>query len=343
MIRRPYFLALCSLLCLFGFMGATPSENASSLFDTEDVLHVRLKADFKAILNDRGEERDYHQAVISWNDSLDQQGELPIRVKVRGNFRRSATNCAFPPIRLNFDEGTEGTLFDGQNKLKLVTHCQSGKSYQQFILQEYLMYKIYNELTDYSFRVRLLKIVYEDESGRIKPIVRYGFLIEDEDAMASRNEAKAFEAEGIHPNETNKDIEVLLSLYEYMIGNTDWSIPGMHNVKLIRTEPSKPPIVVPYDFDWCGMINTPYAKPNPTLGIQSVRERLYRGFCASESQWDSTIARFNEKKAEIYSLYEQCPDLKPKVVKGSLRYLDDFYDIINSEKRKKRELASQCR
>ncbi|MEM6344564.1 MAG: hypothetical protein AAF927_11815 [Bacteroidota bacterium] len=338
-----YLLMISTALCLFGFKGGTPAENASTLFLEDDIIHVRLKADFKAILDDRGEERAYHQATISWNDSLGHQGELPLRVKVRGNFRRSKANCAFPPLRLNFDDGVEGTLFEGQNKLKLVTHCQSGASYQQFILQEYLMYKIYNELTDYSFRVRLLKVIYEDESGRLKPTVRYGFLIEDEDAVAARNGAKSFEGEGVHPNETNKEIEVLLSMYEFMIGNTDWSIPGMHNIKLIRTNPAEPPIAVPYDFDWCGIIATPYAKPNPSLGIESVRIRLYRGFCATDEQWAASIARFNEKKAEIYSLYNDCPDLKGKTRKRAINYLDDFYEIINSEKRMKRELLSQCR
>ncbi|MEL6845156.1 MAG: hypothetical protein AAFP02_18265, partial [Bacteroidota bacterium] len=171
----------------------------------------------------------------------------------------------------------------------------------------------------------------------------YGFLIEAENLMAARNGAKSFDMEGIHPDETNKEIEVLMGMYQFLIGNTDWSIPGLHNVKLLRTEPSEPPIAVPYDFDWCGLISTPYAKPNETLGIPSVRTRLYRGFCASDAQWQAGIDRFNAKKAEIYSLFETCPDLKPKIRKRALKYVDDFYEIINSEKRFKRELKIQCR
>ncbi|MEL7534240.1 MAG: hypothetical protein AAFN10_23245, partial [Bacteroidota bacterium] len=69
MIRMRYFFMLGTVLCLFGFRGGAPSENATSLFTEDDIIHVRLKADFKAILDDRGEERDYHQAIISWDDS----------------------------------------------------------------------------------------------------------------------------------------------------------------------------------------------------------------------------------------------------------------------------------
>ncbi|MEL6843371.1 MAG: hypothetical protein AAFP02_09160, partial [Bacteroidota bacterium] len=118
-------LPLLLLSLSWSFLSFAPSENAQ-LFGTDDILHVTLKSNFKDILNDRGDERDYHKAIISWDDSLGQKGSLPIRVKVRGNFRRNKNNCAFPPIRLNFDEGTEGTLFAGQNKVKLVTHCQGG-------------------------------------------------------------------------------------------------------------------------------------------------------------------------------------------------------------------------
>jgi hypothetical protein len=347
-MRQFRWASLLLLLSLGGLQTQslfTGHTEGKPLFQSESMLEVRIVADFKTLFKDRGEERDYHEGEFYWResgDSLEQQ--LPVKLRLRGNFRRKKENCGFPPIRLKFGkDDTKGTLFAGQKKLKLVTHCSNRSAYEQYNLEEYLAYKMYNELTDWSFRVRLLKISYEDAKGKKDPIQRYGFLIEDEDDMAERHGGVILEKQGISQRNIENKQEVLMSLFAYMIGNTDWSVSGQHNVKIIQRGLGDPYVAVPYDFDWCGMISTPYARPNPILGIESVRERVYRGVCQDRSLFDEAIQRFNAEKADIYRLFEQTEGMDPKVRKRALKYLDEFYEIINSENNLRNNVLNQCR
>ncbi|MEO0473440.1 MAG: hypothetical protein AAF206_27760 [Bacteroidota bacterium] len=314
------------------------------LFKDSSLVEVRILTDMKELLRDRGEERSYHPAQITY-EGLEEGKMLPVELKVRGNFRRSRANCAFPPIRLKFKkDSVKQTLFHGQKKLKLVTHCQNSASFEQFLVQEYLVYRMYNQLTDASFRVRMVKVSYEDVNGKGKPILKYGFLIEDEKDVAKRAGGDLVEVKNIHPRDCQPHNEVLVSLFAFMIGNTDWSIPNLHNVKMVQPlEVGKGPIAVPYDFDWSGIINAPYANPNPTLGLDDVTDRLYRGFKQSPDRFDTAFALFNEKKAAIYALYNNNPYLKASTQKKAIRYLDKFYEIINSEKTREKLIISQCR
>ena len=64
-----------------------------------------------------------------------------------------------PPLFVSFgDETARGTLFEGQTMLPLTTHCRDSSSYEQYVLKEYLAYRIYNLLTDKSLRVRLARV-----------------------------------------------------------------------------------------------------------------------------------------------------------------------------------------
>ena len=103
------------------------------------------------------------------------------------------------------------------------------------------------------------------------------------------------------------------------------------------------PYVIPYDFDYAGIVNTNYAVPDPQLGISSVRERVYRGVCIQEYQIKEEVKKFIEKKKEIYALYENSELLDKNNKRNSINYLDSFYDIIESENRLKRNILDACR
>ena len=171
------------------------ADNETLLFESDGVLEMELAADFSALLKDRGEQRSEHPATLSYTEPDGTPGELAIQLRTRGNFRLEARNCDFPPLRLNFKQGdAEHTVFAGQDKLKLVTHCRTGKTqFEQQMLQEFLAYRVYNQLTELSFRVRLARISYVDTAGKRKPSTRFAFLIEDEDRMAQRNIGVVFE------------------------------------------------------------------------------------------------------------------------------------------------------
>ncbi len=249
-----------------------------------------------------------------------------------------------PPLRLNFKKKqVKKTVFAGQDKLKLVTHCKNkADAYEQYTLQEYLIYKTYNLLTDISFRVRLVRITYAETERKRKPVTKYGFLIEDEDRLAERLGGRNLETGVIHQERTDKEQASLLAVFQYMMGNTDWSVPAHHNIKFVFHNPQTPPLSIPYDFDMAGLINTPYAKPDPRLGIRTVSERIFRGYCRTEEAFDAIFAQFNAQQEATYGLFRDFPYLKQKYQKRALKYLEEFYETINKPRLVKREFLAAC-
>ncbi|MEM7369307.1 MAG: hypothetical protein AAF587_11960 [Bacteroidota bacterium] len=346
----PFFLLLLPLSVCYGIpteedCSCSMDEKISDipLFHSEEVLELTFKTNLKQVMKDKKDERDYHPVELSYVDADGQQVSIEALTRVRGNFRRKM--CKLPPLRVKFDSTSViGTLFEGQDKLKLVTHCKlKGDLHEQLIMVEHLVYRTYRLLTEKSFRVRLAKITYEDLDGKYDPMTRFGFFIEAIDHVANRLGGEEIETSNLHPNRTEAETVDLLSVFEYMIGNTDWSIPGLHNIKIIAIEEQTEPIPVPYDFDWCGAINAPYAIPSESLDIPSVKIRLFRGFCKPKEDFEKVFAIFREKKDEIYSLYQGCPYLSEKKKSEVLKYFDEFYDIINDPRKLKNEIYAKCR
>lgn len=300
------------------------------LFTDEEVLKFTLSMNIREVLKDRGEEPGYHGAVITYQDKAGKTITEALKVRVRGNRRRDPTVCNFPPLLLNFKRSTvENTVFGKVNKLKLVTHCNN----EDYVLREYLVYKLYNVITDLSFRVRLCQISYVDSTGKRKPEIKYAFLIEDEDDMAARNTATIMPDELlIRMDATENRAMAKLALFQYMIGNTDWSVPYRHNILLLYLASLGKPVPVPFDFDYSGIVMTPYAKPPPELGISTVRQRLFRGYSIPEEALSELVPFFNNRKNAFYRLYTANPQLDSKYKKQTLKYLDAFYKTINDPK-----------
>ena len=319
------------------------AQDADLLFDHDDVLEVTLAMDMETVLNDVSEERKQHPATISYQKDKESIA-VPLKVKTRGNFRRNPENCSFPPIRFNFAKKTsKSTWFEGLDKVKLVTHCQTDKEvYEQYVVQEYLTYRTYNQLTDKSFKARLLKITYEDTAGRLDPITRLGFMIEDEELMAARNESELFDKEDPKHNKIHHDQTTLLYLFEYMIGNIDWNVGIHHNMKLIGRHSNAVMIPVPYDFDHASVVNTEYADDAPKIGTASIRYQLFRDFCRSEKELKPFFELFNNRKEAIYEIYNQNLELNEDQRKRTLRYYDRFYRVINDEAQVEKTFLRTC-
>jgi hypothetical protein len=276
---------------------------------------------------------------------------MGIQVQTRGNFRLERRNCDIPPLRLNVKkEPAEGTLFEGQDKLKLVGVCKAGQDYwEQYVLKEYLVYRTFNLLAALSFRVRPVQVTYVDTSGEDDTVSRFGFLIEHDSQMAARNGGRIHDWERgqLNPRLLEERQAVLVDIFQYMIGNTDWSGVEMHNMELFRY-PNGRPSTVPFDFDFSGMVDARYAVPDPVLGIRSVRTRLFRGFCPGDvnrrpAVYDEVFDLFREKRNAIYQLWREQEDLSEDTLKSSLEYLDDFYEILEDTARIEREIMRNCR
>lgn len=331
---------------------AEAAEQAESapLFATHDMLRVTLRTDIDWLRDERSDSTEV-EGTFTYIDSDGSSVELFVNSRTRGNFRRQKKNCNFPPLRLNFRTGeAEGTVFEGQDKLKLVTPCNDGRDdYQRYIFSEYLAYRTLNVVTDVSFRVRLLEITYEDVNGEYDTRTKYAFLIEDEEQMAARQRATLQDVTQFHPARTFGEYSVTAALFNYMIANTDWSPVYMHNVKVIRTEDARF-LTVPYDFDSSGIVNARYATVDPSLQdkIRRVRQRLFRGFCRPELTHPAATAPFGEKRAEIEALFTDFAALgfenfDEDDAKDTIEFLEDFWEVVDDPQRFERRILRECR
>jgi len=136
----------------------------------------------------------------------------------------------------------------------------------------------------------------------------------------------------------------LVSVFQYLIGNSDWSVWKRHNIAIFqRPEEPRPLLAVPYDYDFSGAVNAPYATPPPQLNIQSVRQRVYRGFCQPDSVLQGVLARFRAAKDSMYAAVRAVPDLPERDARNVLEYFDDFYKVLDNPGAVNREFVRSCR
>lgn len=314
------------------------------LFRDRDVpLRLTVTTELRKFVRMRERGRPPLGAQLEWRLGDDTAaGRAPIQVATRGNFRLKDRNCDFPPVRLLFTKDSlRKTLFAGQKRLKLVTRCNAGREYEQYILQEYALYEAHNLVTPLSFRARLVRVSYRDQLGKEAPVDTWGFLIEDDGDMAERNGGKITDAKNALFDDLDVRAMGILGFWEYFIGNTDWSVGALHNIKLVLgRDASVYPVA--YDFDFSGAVNTRYSTPDPQLRIRSVTDRLYRGRCLPDDQVAAVVDLFNARKAAIYAIYDRLPELDPKVVKRTREYFDEFYQTINDPRLRKRRILDDC-
>jgi hypothetical protein len=267
---------------------------------------------------------------------------VPARIRTRGIWRLK--NCEFPPIRLNFtNEAVKGTAFRGLDEPKLVNYCRNTDDYEQYILQEFQLYRVYRLLTPVSHAARLIKLTYADSASGKAEASRYAFIVEQPGELAARIGGKMLKIKGAGPSDLEPVQATLASIFQYMIGNTDFSVSGLHNAELLSM-PLGEYYPVLYDFDFSGAVNARYATPDPSLSIKRVRDRLYRGYCVPNDIYPEVIARFNAKKDSIYALYRDPLGklMNARVADETLKYFDDFYRIINDPRALKREVIDAC-
>lgn len=320
-------LAVCFF---FSFQTTAQQIDSIKFFTDEQLIETTLTTDIRALQNEKQGVEDLQPATIKMKFADGTEIEEAIQAGPRGNFRRGY--CRIPPIRLQFRNPTAPRL-SSLGKLKLVIPCGANTGDEELLLKEYLVYKIYNQLTDMSFRVRLMKLTFNDTRGKIKPFSQYAFLIEDDGDMARRNGCKKKEHGQTLTEATDRQTMTMVSIFEYMIGNTDWSVPNDHNVELIysKTQPNYPPYTVPYDFDYCGLVDASYAIPNEIIGTEKVTERVYRGFPRRMDEIQATLAIFRAKKDSILSLVSNFTLLSERVRSSMTRYLKEFFTMIESQ------------
>jgi len=255
-----------------------------------------------------------------------------VGIRARGNYRRENCELASLMFMFNYDKSDKNDL-SKLKKVKFVAGCQRNVEIDQLVIKEYLTYRIYQRLTPVSFRVRLVKVNFKDVNNRMKSYTQYGFFIEDVDDLADRNKMVERYNHGFRTEQSNREHTTLVCIFQYMIGNTDWAVPVDHNIKLLspKKDTMLLPYIVPYDFDYCGLVNASYAVPHEMLGIKNVTDRLYRGFPRTIDELRVTAKNFLDNKEAIMSIVENDPLLNKSNKKIMWRYLEDFYDEIKSD------------
>jgi len=321
---------------------------AADPFDTNDALALELTAPFPAAFRQKElEDRDWQEATLKYQDGSAAESVVPLRVRVRGRSR--AAMCEFPPLMLNFRKpDVADTVFDGQDRLKLVTHCKTNASYDTYLTLEYLIYRVQALLTPYSLRARPVEAHYVDsDSGRDRG-TRPGILLEDEERFGERHDMEMFVETRVDRARYDAEAIAILDVFQYLIGNTDWSAiegPGeeqcCHNVTpYVRADGTMIPVA--YDFDAAGLVDAPHALPNERLRIKDVRQRLYRGQCRTAEDLAPIFARFVEQRSAILALFTEQPGLDADDAQSAREYIEEFYATLADDKRRERAFFSVC-
>jgi hypothetical protein len=314
---------------------------------SDEPLAITIEMPLTTIIRD-GSSKPMVDGTISFRDTDGSRATIQISMTTRGRSRLEY--CRFPPLKLNLKKKqAKGTLFDGQNKLKIVTHCRDGDTHQRYLRQEFGIYKVYNVLTDFSFRARWITVTYKDNEGKRDDEVHDAFFIESNREVGERHGRERVMNNTILSSQLDPVESSRYALFQYLIANTDWSMlkgPGeegcCHNGKILRVPGSTENwVVLPYDFDQAGLIKTRYALPAEALRIRSVRQRLYRGRCRHNAELAATIALFNERR-EAMEVYLVPQELSEKEQDKLRDYVDDFFEIINDPKKQQKKLLQAC-
>ena len=312
------------------------TTNDQNLFRSTTILRLDITGDFKSIFRDRHDDAEYRECSIRVDGEAK---EFELKIRTRGHFRLTMGSCEFPPLQLNFapKKTPQNSVFAGQDKLKLVLPCRG----TQDLVEEYLIYLMYQEVSNFAFRVRMVKINFIDHLGKIAENV-IGFILEDDDLMAARVGGEIFKRDGLRGNKMEKESYLTMAVFQYFIGNTDWSIEYRHNIKLIRHQDYPLPIPVPYDFDHSGVVDAPYARPAEALRIRNVSERRYRGYCLDKlTLLDPIFDHFRAKKERLLQLVSEA-DLGSTNKLRLEAYLNKFYRTIDDGKLTKRDFSYPC-
>ena len=316
-------------------------HEADRLFRAEEPLALTLTANVRQLRKDKDANAPWRAGRLSYVDSGGSTVDLPVRLRTRGIWRLK--NCEFPPLRMNFTkDSTKHTLFAGLDKPKLVTHCRNTDEFEQYLLQEFQLYRVYNLLTPYSHRVRLAKVTYVDSANHNPVATRYGIIEEAPDEMASRLGGIMLAQKGAGPDDLSTYQSALFAVFQFLAGNTDWSISGLHNVELVGVDTAVVPVA--YDFDFAGAVETRYATPDSRLAIRRVRDRLFRGYCLTPAVYSQVFELFRARKDSIYALYRDSLGqlLNKNKADDTIAYFDDFYAILADPGRIRRQITQDC-
>lgn len=325
------------------------SESADPLFATSAPLSIVLEGPFEEIDRQRDKEADYPPGVLRYRDESGSEVALDVSYSPRGNYRLDKSTCKYAQLWLNLKKKqAKGTLFDQQNKLKLVVQCRGGDRYKELLAREYQVYLLLNVLTLNSFKVRWVTVSYRDLDGN-ELREHAGMLVEHRKRLAKRQDLQALNPDSVPYTALEQEHTALVSMFMYMISNIDFSLIASrdgaccHNAKVFQEKGSEQFRVIPYDFDSSGYVKAPYVQPNPDLKQRHIRQRVYRGFCVDDRVLEDTIARFVAKRESLLAVAADTSLVSARTAKDSRNYIESFFEDIADPKTVQKRIRAKCR
>jgi len=313
------------------------------IFDEAEPLEMELVFDSRALC--RNPERAACAdlpATLVYRDASDLEQRVAVALRTRGRYRADTVQCDLPALFVFFTGDTRGTLFAGESMLPLTTHCARGATYEQYLLKEFWAYRIYEALASESLRVRLVHMTYRDAAGRLEPFERYAFFTEHFESLARRHGARVRPKGVFDPRTADPAQVATFDLFQYAIGNTDWSSVKGHNVLLVESEAGQV-TPVPFDFDFSGLVNAKYASTAPELDLRSVRQRVFRGICDPKTDWEAAFAHVAARREDVLELADEIPGLEPRERAVAVEYLEGVFATFATPELRQSLIVDACR
>lgn len=325
---KTIFRTLLLVICLTPIGLSAQNPTLFDQFGHTELLKLELEFSLDTMYAKVDTNEEY-PAIFRYQDAHGNWVELPSEIRARGRYRRRV--CDFPPLRIDFSKSDlRARGLAEHDDMKLVTHCQTGKKGKEAVLREYLAYKMYQELSDHALRAQLVEVTYKDTESN-QELVKYGILLEDIDELAARKASmECDECFGLSTVAFQQENLRTHAMFQYMIGNVDWSIPMSRNLKILKPVDGGLNTVVPYDFDFSGIVNVGYAVPARDIGQEKVGERVYLGAELNSSELQSTIQLFKSRQGRFEAMVSDFDLLSRNDRREILEYLQSFYDALDN-------------
>lgn len=298
---------------LSAFDYLTPTEGAA----------MTLEVDLTDLINHKNSSQYFAGSLTAPDGKM-----MKVEVRPRGKFRRRV--CDVPPLKLKFSKKELRSMgLDTLNEIKLVVPCFDDPKSEELVLREYVAYRMFERLSPLSARARLVKIAFRDKHVEEvkKPV--YCLLVEHEEQLEARLKGQIVEKYGLTTDSLQAEQAAMTAMFEYMIGNTDWGLADMRNLYFFRPAPTEKIRLIPYDFDFAGLVDAPYAVPKAETGLKSVKERALLAGGIPASDLKQAIEKIKAAQTDLMALCN-ADFLGKNSSKDMTRYMESFFQNVDS-------------
>ena len=301
----------------------TPPKSIFEHLSATECPKITLELDVTSLVAAK-KTSQYFPATLT-----DASGQVfSVEVKPRGRYRRKVSEI--PPLKLKFKNKTLTEMgFDTLNEIKLVLPYKVDEKGDELIIKEYLIYRMFEKVTPAAIRARLIRLTLRNTHVEKSKQVMYAILVEHEEESAKRLNGTPVEQFGVPVDSLMHNQAALVCMFEYMIGNTDWDVSMLRNVRLLKAKESGKMLLMPYDFDFSGLVSAPYASPSSESGLKTVQDRFLMNVGVSQSSLRTATNVLRAAKKDFYEL-SRSKYLSRAASEDMVRYLDVFFQHAQS-------------